>query len=455
MKFHDEGPSLKRRYKLTSSKKTKDTEDQQNSPVTERNRPPIFINENFSPLLVMHSIAAQQSQLFSYFLTSAYPALTQSNDFQPQTCWLHYVDKRMGNDPTLDWAVRSATCSYIGRTSNDPRIMNSSRYMYSKALRYLARSVSDKSNAVSSETLSAIVLLGIYETFSSTQKDSWMRHIDGGRQLVQLRGPSAFQRGFDRAMFMSFRTFLVAEAFIKGVPCFLDDPEWRVLLTTIRTQETTLQETDDPVIIYKRISERAVLELIPLPGLLNEAISYASLPAAEKASTLPSLISRIMKACTTLNSELEHLHHHLVNTGQQPDEIPSKQGRSVIPFSYRFKEMFSATLLCGIWTALIIFNALLSELEPSHSEACLAQNKTLSDEICKSVEWMAESTVFGSFHVVYALRMTYQIADRDKRMWVKDWLDQIDSSIGMSGAGSTSCPIKTALGTPATPRIES
>lgn len=327
--------------------------------------------------------------------------------------------------------------------------------MYSKALRYLSRAVSDRSNAVSSETLSAIVLLGIYETFSSTQKDSWMRHIDGGRQLVQLRGPSAFRRGFDRAMFMSFRTFLVAEAFIKGVPCFLDDPEWRVLLTTIRTQETE-QEIDDPVTVYKKISERAVLELIPLPGLYNEAISYASLPTAEQTSTLPSLLSRIMNACTTLNSLHEQLDHHLVKIGQQPQEIPSKHGRSAIPFSYRFNEMFSATLLCGIWTALMIFNALLAELDPSHSQASLAQNKTLSNEICKSVEWMAESTVFGSFHVVYALRIGYQIADRDRRLWIKDWLDQIDGSIGVSGAGSTCCPIKAAMrNPPPVSRIES
>lgn len=456
LKFHDEGPSLKRRYKLTSPKKPKETpQEQQSSPVAEPKRPPIFINENFSPLLVMHSIAAQQSQLFSYFLTSAYPALTQSGDSQPQTCWLHYVDKRMGNDPTLDWAVRSATCSYIGRTSNDPRILNSSRYMYSKALRYLARAVSDRSNAVSSETLSAIVLLGIYETFSSTQKDSWMRHIDGGRQLVQLRGPGAFQRGFDRAMFMSFRTFLVAEAFIKGVPCFLDDPEWRVLLMTIRSEETTPREMDDPATIHKMMSEHAVLVLIPLPGLHSEAISYASLSAAEQASTLPSLISRIMNACSTLNSELEQLQLNLVKLGQQPEEVPSRQGRSAVPFSYKFKEMFSATLLCGIWTALMIFNGLLAELDPSRSESCMAHNKTLSNEICKSVEWMAESTVFGSFHVVYALRMTYQVADRDRRLWVKDWLDQIDSSIGMSGAGSTSCPIKSALGASIARRIES
>lgn len=281
-----------------------------------------------------------------------------------------------------------------------------------------------------------------------------MRHIDGGRQLVQLRGPSAFKRGFDRAMFMSFRTFLVAEAFIKGVPCFLDDPEWRVLLTTIRKEETSPQEPIDAVAVFKIISERAVLELIPLPGLLSEVISYSSLSPAEQTSKLPDLISRVMKACTTLNSELEVLEHHLREIGQQPREVPSKQGRSAVPYSYQFKEMFSATLLCGIWTALMIFNSLLAELDPSHYETSLAQNKTLSNEICKSVEWMSESTVFGSFHVVYALRITYQIADRERRLWVKDWLDQIDSSIGISGAGSICCPIKSSLRAPVSRCIE-
>jgi hypothetical protein len=48
-----------------------------------------------------------------------------------------------------------------------------------------------------------------------TRKDSWIQHSSDIAYLLRIRGWQAHQDGFGRNLYFSYRSFLVAEAFIK------------------------------------------------------------------------------------------------------------------------------------------------------------------------------------------------------------------------------------------------
>ena len=58
-------------------------------------------------------------------------------------------------------------------------MMQESRNYYGKALRLLNNDLQDVDKGMSSETLSATILLSFYEMFASDSDDSWIRHAGG------------------------------------------------------------------------------------------------------------------------------------------------------------------------------------------------------------------------------------------------------------------------------------
>lgn len=133
-------------------------------------------------------------------------------------------------------AVRCLTVHHLGITRGNEEIVRHGRYAYGKALCYIQKAIYDPAEALASETLCATMILSIYEVefnplflvstrsdmmltspfqlFACTKVDSWMKHAEGVRKMMLLRGPESFQNDFDRAMLMAFKGMIVCTSFL-------------------------------------------------------------------------------------------------------------------------------------------------------------------------------------------------------------------------------------------------
>jgi len=95
-------------------------------------------------------------------------------------------------DHHLHEAVLAAGCANLANVSGLSHLSGAARSHYGRALRTLATALSDPARACSDVTLSAIMMLQIYEVVSGsyTAVDP---HSDGLSELIRLRGLDKFQ----------------------------------------------------------------------------------------------------------------------------------------------------------------------------------------------------------------------------------------------------------------------
>ena len=223
----------------------------------------------------------QQQQLL-YTFTSSLSA-TNTVEISPalpnHSNWLSYLPPLSGSNPLLDSAVRACTLAHLGRLNRLEHVMHESQAHYGRALRLLSVSLHDVNKGMSSETLSATILLSFYEMLASNSDQSWVRHAGGAGTLMKMRGPSRHLRGFDREIFLAYRHALIISAFEAEAPCFLNEPEWRQLSWQIFEDLCASGVADDRLDVFDA-AETFFQEMVPLPGLICDALNITQLARA-------------------------------------------------------------------------------------------------------------------------------------------------------------------------------
>jgi hypothetical protein len=85
------------------------------------------------------------------------------------------------------------------------------------------------------------------------------------------RGPEAHLTGFDRCLYLSFRSFVVAEAFLNGKRCIFERPEWQAHVHQVRREDMVDPRVDGPIALFIDLQDRIFIEVSKIPGLLFES----------------------------------------------------------------------------------------------------------------------------------------------------------------------------------------
>lgn len=424
---------------------------------------------------------AYQVQLLGDFIDSIRQPVAAPT-FRCHSMWLREI--ALCNDPLscLTWAVRAICVSHLGRKIRDGNLIEASRRIYGKALLKLNAALQDPFEGVSSNTLSATVILSFYEVFNCTDRDSWIKHAGGAGHLIRLRGPARHRSGIDRAVFVACRYSLIMEAFRTRTPCFLDAPQWRALSWQIHN-DLKKEHPGSPVL---EANEHFFQELTTHPGYLCSARNAVTVPQPDLAR-LRALYAIGHNHRTTHQSIHARMTDEIRTYGHQPIETASCHNDEVFPVVYDYRDVHHASLYCGYWAVLCAINisliglkakiarteqlALLNReaLQEPHlnepnvnlqpllnptvrsmreqtpvwdaatfmGEALLliAENAASAREICKSAEFMQQTPFVGPLFLVLTLPMALRMGINPKEKdWILRKLEEIGANMGLASS---------------------
>jgi hypothetical protein len=110
----------------------------------------------------IHSPAVYQAQCLS-FLVDDLPGQSDPADLELLPRWMSHIPPRVGRSKALDAAITCFTTQQIGTAQDDQRLLTYGRSTYVHALNRLQKAINNPTEAASSETLCAAMLLCIYE----------------------------------------------------------------------------------------------------------------------------------------------------------------------------------------------------------------------------------------------------------------------------------------------------
>ena len=139
--------------------------DEPLSPISEHN----WCQGNFerAALICIMCPTTYQDQLLSNFIESLRSPEVMPT-FRCHSIWLGQMAQRSKRSSALVWAIRAISIAHLGRKACDEALTQTSRRVYGKALVKLNGALQDRDEGLSSDTLSATVLLSFYEILNCT-----------------------------------------------------------------------------------------------------------------------------------------------------------------------------------------------------------------------------------------------------------------------------------------------
>lgn len=425
MKFQDEGPQLRKRFGTRTSRSHRTIRIK-----AEQVLPSDSIDERVLRSLVSTSMSRQQSVVFRDFVLSAFPRWFGLNRHRVRVTWASYVAEQLGRNQAFDAAIYCITCAFMGQYHDDARLRQSSWEMYSKAMTLLKDSVADESMLKSRESVSTSILLSLFEAYSMTRDDSWARHAGGTALMMSLRGPNVYRTGFDRCLYLSFRSFLVAQALVEGKPCIFERPEWQALIDRIRREDMNDPRADEPISVFIDISDRILMEIAKFPGLVSEARTLTSSPV-KHPTKIKLLAARIWNCRETTRSLAAEMRTALSVHGY----LSRLSDASFVgPIASSFPESFANCLLRGTDTTIAVLDLLLADL--AAIEMMLISptaGSAPSSVLLPRVKDSHFASVCRPFRIVSGLRHDQYSDGSRPQARVNEWLDLVASSMGMEG----------------------
>ena len=101
------------------------------------------------------------------------------------------------------------------------------------------------------------------QLLDSARDSAWSHHVHGSAKLVKYRSPARFQTEFEKALFASHVGGIVSEALLQNTHCYLEQPEWVQLFSSI-SQDTTFLTDRSPLTLKARTY------MIKTPGVWHD-----------------------------------------------------------------------------------------------------------------------------------------------------------------------------------------
>jgi hypothetical protein len=347
--------------------------------------------------------------------------------------WLSRLPDMFGSK-LLDTTVRAVALIHLGRTQHTEAFVQESRQFYGNALRLLNRSLSNDTDGMSSETLSATILLSFYEMFASDANSSWVRHSGGAGLLMRIRGPDRHLSGLDRDIYLAYRHTIVIDAFMRDEACFLAEPAWLDMAKKVHDDMKSSGFPEERLEIFD-LAQEFYLEHVLIPATLRDARfmddSKKKMTPEQFQSHRELVLARTQMHRAKLKSINLRLRTTLEAQGLQTATMDT--GDPIFPKQYIFANVFIASTHTGHWTIMLMLNLILKEIEkdiaPEKNSLYVMENREMCREICRTTPFMLTSSFLGPFFVIFALRICLMVFEPgQERAWVIRKLQQISNT---------------------------
>lgn len=366
-KFMDEGPTLHQRFgQRKPQPRSNSMSTTSNTPSTSTPTTPTeSIDERLLPSLVTTSHCAQQPVIFGTFVLKAFTTWFGLNKLRVHVPWTLHVAQNLGTDPAFDAAIYALNAIFLAHTHTDNALHLSSREIYTKALRLFGNRIRRVQNMHTAHSVSITIALSLFEAYSRTDPDSWTRHAGATAMLMASRGPRAHLTGFDRCLYLSFRSFIVAEAFVNGKRCVFERDEWQAHIDQVRVEDMASPKVTGPIALFIDLQDRIFCEVAKVPGFLFLARRVRLVSNSRKAvQALVAEARRCSQVMSTLAAQLRRAI--AVQWYGSRREYAGKDNREksfIGPIPSAFPQDVANNVLRGSDICLFILRLLLDWLE--------------------------------------------------------------------------------------------
>ncbi|KAK3615045.1 hypothetical protein LTR56_026835 [Elasticomyces elasticus] len=222
-----------------------------------------------------------------------------------QWSYLEYVPERYGISECLTAATNCLLAKVHTVLAPKEECYAMCNLLYGRALRSLQDAIASDSSAMDADVLCATQLLSLHELLDPSRDTAWSHHVQGSARLVRHRSATRFHTDFERALFAAHVGGIVSECLVNNTHCYLEQPEWIGLYTSLTIESNFLSERS-PLAISLRVT------MFELPGIwhdvgeaVNELDFYSDWPLA-------ALEARCRKAHRELLVWLEQYKAHCV-----------------------------------------------------------------------------------------------------------------------------------------------
>ncbi|KKK14562.1 hypothetical protein P175DRAFT_0530832 [Aspergillus ochraceoroseus IBT 24754] len=412
-KFVDERPSLEQRYT---------TPTQSSSTAS--------IDEQVLPSLMSKSMARQQPIVFSDFIYAAFPRFFGLNKYRANVPWIDFVAENLGKNAAFDKSVFCMTSAFMGGAHHDNQLQRSSREMYGKALASFQRLTRNERSLKAIETLSACMLLCMFETYSQTSPNSWVQHAAGASLLMSLRGPDAHRSGFGRCLYLSFRSFVVAHSFLLMTPCIFEKPGWQALIDQVRAEDMVDPRVNSTLAAIIDLSDKIFLQIVRIPRLMKEASQFLSSPSQWHARDVNSLKARVFDCrdlICFLTAQLQ------LAVAVQEYQTPEHKEQLIRPVPLNFPRSFADSLFQGTNIGSKILGLLLTSLSSHQYQSTFGSDSRLGLQNIGGHGRIPRGLPFRIISRVCASNDTDGSGSHStgRSGPIERWLDQVASSMGL------------------------
>lgn len=184
-------------------------------------------------MALLHTPHSEESSL----VTSLVRHLEASHDLRYHLPWVYGsfiedIPRRIGGNAALDAAVAalmSAHSNLLLHRSTPPTISPDILVKYSRALMILRLGLDDPVKAIQAETLCAVMLLLICQTFLGTSGGNALGHGEGAAQILKVRAYYNPEDDFESELLLSLRGPVLFEALVN--PRIQFSPrQWKILV---------------------------------------------------------------------------------------------------------------------------------------------------------------------------------------------------------------------------------
>lgn len=157
--------------------------------------------------------------------------------------WMDFVRGPTPLPPAVMWGLRALVTYQMGamgkqseseneNQNGNENVLLTARHMYTRGIQHLACMLGTPA-ALTDSTLAAAIILSMFEVMDGSCEGSWLAHAQGIRHIISARGPDAHKKGMGRNLLLSYRPFLIGEAFVRCEPCILGRPEWAAIFEDV------------------------------------------------------------------------------------------------------------------------------------------------------------------------------------------------------------------------------
>ncbi|THC90691.1 hypothetical protein EYZ11_009847 [Aspergillus tanneri] len=375
------------------------------------------MDESVAPNLAATALNAQSKQIFQHVVHATFPGTFATFGQRVDPNWKDFVlTHPAAQNVTVTWCIRCLSTWFLAKRHQDKNLLITSRHLYSRGLRCLLNLLRIPSMVKSDTVLATAMMLGVYEMFDGVGPNSWLIHSHGIGALFCLRGPQAHQSGFGRTMHLTYRSFLVAEAFQRQEACFLAEPEWQEM----NREMLAVEEREGKGSKLGAIIEHTFNEMALCPGFLKRTSDQITCRMPESVGEI--LVEEIRHSVAILR-DLQ-LRLSSIPAKMDREKCGQRRGSITGPIPVDFVHMITKSSLQAIRSAVALQDQLLVLLEARKIQSC---SLTGAEET--NAPWSLEP-VQSVHELVQQTSRAEDNMDHEEQTKGEDWLDHLAMSMG-------------------------